>query len=153
MVLTMLHSPLRFGVFAGTGVGLARFDLLGASSESFVSGVAGEVDDVLPSFGESHLFIRYRRATAPPPSMSASRTMTDSKTHRGEGVEDCEGLAVILAGVGGAATVGEINVGSESGSAKRVEPSSKQKFSESSLYLLLQLGHRFMEIQVKDTAS
>src|ERR1700730_2309583 len=143
----MLHSPLRFGAFAGMGVGVSRFDLLRAFSEGFVSGVAGEVDDVLSSFGESHLFIRYRRATAPPPSMTASRTMTAKRTHRCEGVEDCEGLEVILAGVSGAATVGEIKVGSESGSAKRVEPSSKQKFSESSLYLLLQLGHRFMEIR------
>lgn len=141
----MLHSPLRFGALAGTGVGLARFDLLVAFSEGFVSGVDGEVVDVLSSFGEFHLFILYRRATAPPPSMTANRTMTTSKTHRCEDVGDCEGLAVILAGVSGAATVGEIKVGSESGSAKRVEPSSKQKFSESSLYLLLQLGHRFME--------
>ena len=112
-------------------------------SEGFVSGVAGEVFDVLSSFGESHLFIRYRRATAPPPSMTASSTMIASRNHQREGVEDCEGLEVILAGVD--ATVGAIKVGSESGSANRVEPSSRQKFNESSLYLLLQLGHRFME--------
>jgi hypothetical protein len=83
--------------------------------------------------------------------------MTASKTHRCEDVEDCEELEVILTGVSCAATVGEINVGSESGSAKRVEPSSRQKFSESSLYLLLQFGHRFMKswpgIGAKDTGS
>jgi hypothetical protein len=141
----MFHSPLRFGAFAGEGVGLGRFDLLGAPSEGFVSGVAGEVFDVLSSFGESHLFIRYRRTTAPPPSSTASSTMTASRTHRCEGVEDCEGLEVILAGVSVAATVGAIKVGSESDSANRVEPSSRQKFNESSLYFLLQLGHRFME--------
>ena len=72
--------------------------------------------------------------------------MTVNSIHRCEDVGVCEGLEVILAG--GAATVGAINVGSESASANRVEPSSKQKFSESSLYLLLQLGHRFMEIGV-----
>jgi hypothetical protein len=71
--------------------------------------------------------------------------MTVIRIQRGKEVEDCEGLAVILAGPTGAATVGEIKVGSELGSAKRVEPSSKQKFSESSLYLFLQRGHRFME--------
>ncbi len=83
--------------------------------------------------------------------------MTASKAHRFEDLGACEGLEVILAGVSGAATVGEIRVGSESGSAKREEPSSKQKFSESSLYLLLHVGHRFMEsrirVRVKDTAS
>jgi hypothetical protein len=83
--------------------------------------------------------------------------MTNSKTHRCEDVEDCEGLAVILAGVSGAATVGEINVGSESGSANRVEPSSRQKFNESSLYLLRHCGHRFIEswlgVVAKDTVS
>jgi hypothetical protein len=81
--------------------------------------------------------------------------MTNSKTHRCEGVEDCEGLAVILAG--GAARVGEINVGSESGSANRVEPSSRQKFNESSPYLLRHCGHRFIEswigVVAKDTVS
>jgi hypothetical protein len=71
--------------------------------------------------------------------------MTASKAHRFEGLGDFEGLEVILAGVSGAATVGEIRVGSESGSAKREDPSSKQKFSVSSLYLLLHFGHRFIE--------
>jgi hypothetical protein len=88
--------------------------------------------------------------------MTASSTTTASKTHRCEDVEDCEGLEVILAGVS-AATVGEINVGLESGSANRVEPSSRQKFSESSLYLLLHCGHRFIEtwirVGAKDTVS
>jgi hypothetical protein len=89
--------------------------------------------------------------------MTAIRIMTDSRIQRGEDVEDCEGLEVILAGVSGAATVGAIKVGSESGSTSRVEPSSRQKFNESSLYLLLQLGHRFMEswigVAAKDTVS
>jgi hypothetical protein len=89
--------------------------------------------------------------------MTAISTMTASKTHRCEDVEDCEGLEVILAGVSGAATVGEINVGSESGSANKVEPSSRQKFNESSLYLLLHCGHRFIEtwirVRAKDTVS
>lgn len=89
--------------------------------------------------------------------MTASRTMIVNSIHRCEDVGDCEGLEVILAGVSGAATVGAINVGSEPASANRVEPSSKQKFSESSLYLLLQLGHRFMEswigVEAKDTVS
>ena len=83
--------------------------------------------------------------------------MAVNRTHRCEDVGDWEGLEVILAGVSGAATVGAINVGSESGPANRVEPSSRQKFNESSLYLLLQLGHRFMESWIgfaaKDTAS
>ncbi len=58
MVLTMFHSPLRFGALVGAGVGLGRFHLSGALSEGFISGVAGEVFDVLSSFGESDLFIR-----------------------------------------------------------------------------------------------
>jgi hypothetical protein len=83
--------------------------------------------------------------------------MTVSSIHRCEDVGVCEGLEVILAGVRGAITVGAINVGSESASANRVEPSSRQKFNESSLYLLPQLGHRFMEswigVAAKDAAS
>ncbi len=58
MVLTRLHSPLRFGTLADAGVGPGLFGLAGALSEAFVSGVAGDVLDVRSSFGESHFVIR-----------------------------------------------------------------------------------------------
>jgi hypothetical protein len=97
---------------------------------------------VLPSFDE---FIRYKSATAPPPSIIARTIMTAYKTQRYGEREGCEGRegTPVQGIVGRAATT---KVGAESVSAKRVEPSSKQKFSESSLYLLLHFGHRFMEI-------
>jgi hypothetical protein len=58
MVLTNFHSPLRFGAFIGVGAGVGRFELAGAFSEDFVSGVATEVLAVLLSFAEFELLIR-----------------------------------------------------------------------------------------------
>lgn len=148
MVLTRFHSPVRFGPFVGVGA-VGESDLTGRVFVGFASGDAGETCDVLPSVGEYHLFIPNRSATPPAPSKIARSIMAACKTQREER-EDCEGLkgASIQGTVGRA---GDTKVGAAAGSAKSGDPSSRQKFSESSLYLVLHFGHRFMESQVKDT--
>ena len=143
MVLTRFHSPVRFGPFAGVGA-VGGSDLAGTVFVGFASGEAGETCDVLPSVGEYHLFIPNRSATPPAPSIIARSIMTACKTQRYGEREDCEGLegASIQGTVGRA---GDTKVGAAAASAKRGDPSSRQKFSESSLYLVLHFGHRFME--------
>jgi hypothetical protein len=146
MVLTMFHSPVRSMAFAGVGAAVGS-DLAGAVLVGLVSGVDGETCDLFPSVGEYHLFIPNSNATAPAPSITARTIMAACKTQRYGEREDCEGLeGTPHEGIVGRAA--DTNVGSESGSAKREEPSSKQKFSESSLYPLLHFGHRFMEIWI-----
>ena len=145
MVLTRLHSPVKFRAFEGVGSVVAVTDFSVTGLEGFVSGVAVGAFDVLPSAGEYHLFIPNRNATAPPPSITARMIMAACKTQRYGEREDCEGLGgTSVHGIVG--RTADTRVGEESGSAKRGEPSSKQKFSESSLYLVPHFGHRFIEI-------
>src|SRR5260370_35211643 len=96
MVLTMFHSPVRFGAFAVVGV-VGGSDLTGPVFVGLVSGVACEPCVVLPLVGEYHLFIPNRSATAPAPSIIARRIMTACKTQRNrerEYGEDLEETAV-----------------------------------------------------------
>ncbi len=58
MVLTMLHSPVRFSALETVGAAVGGSVLIGTAFVGLVSGVPGDVFDVLPSVDESHLFIR-----------------------------------------------------------------------------------------------
>jgi hypothetical protein len=57
MVLTMFHSPVRFGAVETVGAAVGGSDLPGTVFVELVSGVAGEIFDVLPSVPECQFFI------------------------------------------------------------------------------------------------
>ena len=83
-VLTMFHCPVRFGTLKGVGSTVG----CGVGLEGLGAGVAVWFVGLLPLAGESHLFMRYRNATAPPPSRTASRTRPATNTQRDGESED-----------------------------------------------------------------